>query len=165
MHVRIYRGNDLVKITNRDEYIRNCIYDSAFSSADTFSLDGYEYRYRFSEYEFEMSARPATYGVKGLRSFLVSDRSIWGKWQDGNPERLRDSTESRRDDGGSPGNGGGGRVALTHWSRKGRVLWEPTLPLTSRRYSATRTVYKRACQEHFSPSAGGAGLVRDIQPL
>ena len=26
-------------------------------------------------------------------------------------------------------------------------------------------VYIRGCQEHFSPSAGGAGLVRDIQPL
>ncbi len=25
--------------------------------------------------------------------------------------------------------------------------------------------YIRGCQEHFSPSAGGAGLVRDIQPL
>src|ERR1022692_2029305 len=25
-------------------------------------------------------------------------------------------------------------------------------------------VYIRGCQEHFSPSAGGAGLVRDIQP-
>jgi hypothetical protein len=24
---------------------------------------------------------------------------------------------------------------------------------------------KRGCQEHFSPSAGGAGLIRDIQPL
>jgi hypothetical protein len=28
-----------------------------------------------------------------------------------------------------------------------------------------RLIYKRACQEHFSASAGGAGLVRDIQPL
>jgi hypothetical protein len=26
-------------------------------------------------------------------------------------------------------------------------------------------VYIRGCQEHFSPSAGGAGLIRDIQPL
>jgi len=26
-------------------------------------------------------------------------------------------------------------------------------------------IYKRGCQEHFSPSAGGASLVRDIQPL
>jgi hypothetical protein len=26
-------------------------------------------------------------------------------------------------------------------------------------------VYIRGCQEHFSPSAGGADLVRDIQPL
>ena len=26
-------------------------------------------------------------------------------------------------------------------------------------------IYIRGCQEHFSPSAGGAGLVRDIQPL
>ena len=26
-------------------------------------------------------------------------------------------------------------------------------------------VYIRGCQEHFFPSAGGAGLVRDIQPL
>ena len=26
-------------------------------------------------------------------------------------------------------------------------------------------VYIRGCQEHFSPSAGGAGLVRDFQPL
>ena len=25
-------------------------------------------------------------------------------------------------------------------------------------------IYKRGCQEHFSPSAGGAGLIRDIQP-
>jgi hypothetical protein len=73
-HVRIYRGNDLVKITNRDEYIRNCTYGSAFSSADTFSLDGYEYRYRFSDSEFEVSARPATYGVNGLRSFLAIGR-------------------------------------------------------------------------------------------
>jgi hypothetical protein len=73
-HVRIYRGNELVKVTNRDEYIRNCIYGSSFSSADTFSLDGYEYRYRFSENEFEVSARPANYGVSGLRSFLAIGR-------------------------------------------------------------------------------------------
>jgi hypothetical protein len=26
-------------------------------------------------------------------------------------------------------------------------------------------IYKRECQEHFSPSAGCAGLFRDIQPL
>jgi hypothetical protein len=26
-------------------------------------------------------------------------------------------------------------------------------------------IYKRICQEHFSPSAGCAGLFRDIQPL
>jgi hypothetical protein len=26
-------------------------------------------------------------------------------------------------------------------------------------------IYKRGCQEHFSPSAGGAGLVCDIQRL
>jgi len=25
-------------------------------------------------------------------------------------------------------------------------------------------IYKRGCQEHFSPSAGGASLVCDIQP-
>jgi len=73
-HVRIYRGNDFLKITNRDEYIRNCIFEATFSSADTFSLGRYEYRYRFSEYEFEVSARPATYGVNGLRSFLAVGR-------------------------------------------------------------------------------------------
>jgi hypothetical protein len=74
-HVRIYRGgNDPVKITTRDEYIRNCIYGAVFSSADTFSLDGYEYRYRFSDYEFEVSARPATYGETRLRSFLAIGR-------------------------------------------------------------------------------------------
>jgi hypothetical protein len=28
-----------------------------------------------------------------------------------------------------------------------------------------RLIYIRACQEHFSPSAGGADLFRDIQPL
>src|ERR1700675_3628592 len=28
-----------------------------------------------------------------------------------------------------------------------------------------RLIYKRGCQEHFSPSAGCAGLFRDIQPL
>jgi len=28
-----------------------------------------------------------------------------------------------------------------------------------------RLIYIRGCQEHFSPSAGGAGLFRDIQPL
>jgi hypothetical protein len=74
-HVRIYRGgNDPVKITTRDEYIRNCIYGAVFSSADTFSLDGYEYRYRFSDYQFEVSARPATYGETRLRSFLAIGR-------------------------------------------------------------------------------------------
>jgi hypothetical protein len=26
-------------------------------------------------------------------------------------------------------------------------------------------IYKRVCQEHFSPSAGCGGLVRDIQPI
>ena len=73
--MRIYRGgNDPVKITTRDEYIRNCIYGAVFSSADTFSLDGYEYRYRFSDYEFEVSARPATYGETRLRSFLAIGR-------------------------------------------------------------------------------------------
>ncbi len=25
-------------------------------------------------------------------------------------------------------------------------------------------IYIRGCQEHFSPSAGGAGFVRDLQP-
>jgi hypothetical protein len=72
-HVRIYRGgNDPVKITTRDEYIRNCVFFGAvFSSADTFTLDGYEYQYRFSDFEFEVSARPATYGVNHLRSFLA----------------------------------------------------------------------------------------------
>jgi hypothetical protein len=74
-HVRIYRGgNDPGKITTRDEYIRNCIYRDVFTSADTFSLDGYEYRYRFSDYEFEVSARPATYGESRLRSFLAIGR-------------------------------------------------------------------------------------------
>ena len=73
-HVRIYRGNELVKITTRDEYIRNCIQGASFSSADTFSLDGYEYHYRFSEDELEVSARPANYGVSGLRSFLAIGR-------------------------------------------------------------------------------------------
>jgi hypothetical protein len=28
-----------------------------------------------------------------------------------------------------------------------------------------RLIYKRGCQEHFSPYAGGADLFRDIQPL
>jgi len=70
--VRIYHGgNDPVKITTRDEYIRNCINSAVFTSADTFSLNGYEYRYRFSDYEFEVSARPATYGETRLRSFLA----------------------------------------------------------------------------------------------
>lgn len=72
-HMRIYRGgNDPVKITTRDEYIRNCIFfGAAFTSADTFSLNGYEYHYRFSDYEFEVSARPSPYGVSRLRSFLA----------------------------------------------------------------------------------------------
>ena len=34
--------------------------------------------------------------------------------------------------------------------------------MDSERY---RLIYKRGCQEHFSPSAGCAGLFRDIQPL
>lgn len=74
-HMRISRGgNDPVKMTTRDEYIRNCIFEATFGSADTFSLDGYEYQYSFSDYEFEASARPATYGVKGLRSYLAIGR-------------------------------------------------------------------------------------------
>jgi hypothetical protein len=63
-----------VNITTRDEYIRNCILGASFSSADTFSLDGYEYHYSFSEDEFEVSARPANFGVSGLRSFLAIGR-------------------------------------------------------------------------------------------
>jgi hypothetical protein len=31
--------------------------------------------------------------------------------------------------------------------------------------SVIALIYKRGCQEHFSPSAGCAGLFRDIQPL
>jgi hypothetical protein len=73
-HVQIYRGNDLVNITNRDEYIKNCIYGAVFTAAGTFNLDGYEYHYRFSEFEFEVSARPATYGVNRLRSFFAIGR-------------------------------------------------------------------------------------------
>lgn len=75
-HVLLYHGgNEPLKITNRDDYIRNCIYSAAvFSSTDTFSLDGYQYRYRFSDYEFEVSARPAPYGVNRLRSFLAIGR-------------------------------------------------------------------------------------------
>ena len=33
------------------------------------------------------------------------------------------------------------------------------------RGSRNRLIYIRGCQEHFSPSAGGAVLIRDIQPL
>ncbi len=75
-HVRVYRGgNDPVKITTREEYIRNCIFfGAAFTSANTFSLNGYEYRYSFSDYEFEVSARPATYGESRLRSYLAIGR-------------------------------------------------------------------------------------------
>ncbi len=32
-------------------------------------------------------------------------------------------------------------------------------------FECYRLIYKRACQGHFSPCAGCAGLVRDIQPL
>jgi hypothetical protein len=32
-------------------------------------------------------------------------------------------------------------------------------------YELGAVIYKRICQEHFSPFAGNAGLVRDIQPL
>jgi hypothetical protein len=32
-------------------------------------------------------------------------------------------------------------------------------------FCCNRLIYKRGCQEHFSPSAGCAGLFRDIQPL
>src|SRR6266567_5603290 len=35
------------------------------------------------------------------------------------------------------------------------------VPFTAHR---KRLIYKRGCQEHFSPSAGCAGLFRDIQP-
>jgi len=75
-HVRLYRGgNEPMKITSRDEYIRNCIYGGpVFNSADTFSLNGYEYQYSFSDYEFEVSARPAPYGVNHLRSYLAIGR-------------------------------------------------------------------------------------------
>jgi hypothetical protein len=34
-----------------------------------------------------------------------------------------------------------------------------------RDFECNGLIYIRGCQEHFSPSAGGAGLVRDIQPL
>jgi hypothetical protein len=32
-------------------------------------------------------------------------------------------------------------------------------------YTVDGLIYKRICQEHFSPSAGGADFFRDIQPL
>jgi hypothetical protein len=69
--VRIYRGNELLKFTDRDDFIRNCLASASFSSAKTFSLDKYEYRYTFSSSKIEVSARPASYGVGGLRSFLA----------------------------------------------------------------------------------------------
>jgi hypothetical protein len=34
-----------------------------------------------------------------------------------------------------------------------------------RGFESNRLIYKRGCQEHFSPYAGGADLFRDIQPL
>src|ERR1039457_1745269 len=51
--------------------------------------------------------------------------------------------------------------------------WEPTLLWNQLHsfdpagggFDCNGLVYIRGCQEHFSPSAGGAGLVRDIQPL
>src|SRR5205823_7174289 len=36
---------------------------------------------------------------------------------------------------------------------------------TGRGFERYRLIYKRGCQEHFSPYAGGADLFRDIQPL
>jgi hypothetical protein len=35
----------------------------------------------------------------------------------------------------------------------------------SRRFRLERVFGERGCQQHFSPSAGGASLVRDIQLL
>src|SRR5947207_12225614 len=53
-----------------------------------------------------------------------------------------------------------------------RVLWpayNPNLTTlqasTEGLFQQTRLIYKRGCQEHFSPYAGGADLFRDIQPL
>ena len=37
--------------------------------------------------------------------------------------------------------------------------------MSSRAFKRYGLIYKRACQEHFSPCAGCAGLVRDIQPI
>ena len=70
-HVRVYQGNELLKITDRNDYIRNCVTRASFGSTNTFSLDGYQYWYSFSTSKIEISARPVSYGVNGLRSFLA----------------------------------------------------------------------------------------------
>src|SRR6266852_3360382 len=42
-----------------------------------------------------------------------------------------------------------------------RIVQDPAT-LGSERYCL---FYKRGCQEHFSPSTGGADMVRDVQPV
>src|SRR6266852_8000002 len=49
----------------------------------------------------------------------------------------------------------------SNYSEKGL----PNLDSRSRRFRLERVFGERGCQEHFSPSAGCAGLFRDIQPL
>jgi hypothetical protein len=51
---------------------------------------------------------------------------------------------------------------IPHWDRPGRASGAGR---TNGAKLCKRLIYIRACQEHFSPSAGGAGLVRGIQPL
>ena len=46
-----------------------------------------------------------------------------------------------------------------------KVLLLVLMKATPRKLTALTVIYKRECQEHFSPSAGGASLVRDFQPL
>ncbi len=67
--VRVYQRGELLNFSSREDYVRNCV--GGASTANTFSLNGYEYRFGFSANQYEVNARPAPYGVKGVRSFLA----------------------------------------------------------------------------------------------
>jgi hypothetical protein len=73
---RFYENGDEKIVTDRDAHIKRCLSDASFQGDRKFTLEGYEYEYRFvmrpdaSVGGLELRARPRTYGVTGLRSYL-----------------------------------------------------------------------------------------------
>jgi len=87
-------GQSTDMVTDRDEYIRRALLEAVYTAKRSFTLRGYDFQYAFTTAEptpldrrqqahsssapdvpgFTMTARPHTYGVPGIRSYLFIDK-------------------------------------------------------------------------------------------